>query len=324
MKFSEFKIGLEKGDNRSSIYLFEGEDAYFRERGLSALKKRFLSEPSLNLSVFNGADFSDSEFSSSLEAYPFMSEKRLMVIREFYPKKGSCVALERFAQNPAESSVLIILNEKTCDYLKKLSNVCDVDCSKADISVLTRWIKATCYSHGVEIKAETASSVANFCLCDMTRISNETEKLISYAGNGGVIDDIAVELLVPRDSEYKIYEMTDYISKKKFDLAYSVICDMLGKGETPQRIIASVYNYFRRLLFAAISSKPPIELAKLFGIKEYAATKTISQAKSFKIRALKKNVDMLTDYDYKIKSGLIDSDEAMWISVFAIMTDAVK
>ncbi len=324
MKFSEFKNGLENGDNRSSIYLFEGDDAYFRERGLSVLKKRFLSEPSLNLSLFNGADFSVSEFASSLEAYPFMSEKRLTVIREFYPKKGSCAPLDSFAENSAESCMLIILNEKVCDYLKKLSNVCVVDCSKADISVLTRWIKATCHSSGVEIKAETASSVANFCLCDMTRISNETEKLISYAGNGGVIDDFAVSLLVPRDSEYKIYEMTDYISKKKFDLAYSVICDMLGKGETPQRIISSVYNYFRRLLFAAISAKTPTELSKTFGIKEYAATKTIAQAKMFKIRALKKTVDMLTDYDYKIKSGLIDSDEAMWISVFAIMIDAVK
>lgn len=324
MKFSEFKNGLENGDNRSSIYLFEGDDAYFRERGLSVLKKRFLSEPSLNLSLFNGADFSVSEFASSLEAYPFMSEKRLTVIREFYPKKGSCAPLDSFAENPAESCMLIILNEKVCDYLKKLSNVCVVDCSKADISVLTRWIKATCHSSGVEIKAETASTVANFCLCDMTRISNETEKLISYAGNGGVIDDFAVSLLVPRDSEYKIYEMTDYISKKKFDLAYSVICDMLGKGETPQRIISSVYNYFRRLLFAAISAKTPTELSKTFGIKEYAATKTIAQAKMFKIRALKKTVDMLTDYDYRIKSGLIDSDEAMWISVFAIMIDAVK
>ena len=117
--------------------------------------------------------------------------------------------------------------------------------------------------------------------------------------------------------------MTDYIGKKKFDSALSVISDMLSKGETPQRIILSVYNYFRRLLLSAISGKTPAQLAECFGIKEFAAAKTREQAKMFRMRSLKKAVDALIDADYKIKSGTADADETMWITVFSIMTDGV-
>ena len=42
MKYAEFKNGLESGDV-FSVYLFEGEDAFFRERGLSLLKNKFVT-----------------------------------------------------------------------------------------------------------------------------------------------------------------------------------------------------------------------------------------------------------------------------------------
>ena len=321
LKFGEFKNTLETGSSPSPIYLFEGEDSYFRERGLNLLKNKYLSEPSLNYAVFDGANGVSGELMSSVTAYPFMSEKRVTALREFYPKKDTDAEFSEFLNNPPSSGILVILNEKPCDFLKKCKTVTFVDCAKSDANTLARWIKSTCLAAEVTISAELAVKVATFCLSDMSRISLETEKLIAYAGKGGVIDESTVELLVPQDAEYKIYEMTDYIAKRNFDKAFSVITEMLGKGDTPQRIILSVYNYFRRLLHAAISGKNAAELAELLGVKEFAASKTIQQSKMFKKRSLKKAVDVLIDSDFKIKSGLIDADEQMWLSVFAIMTD---
>ena len=74
MKYVEFKNNLEDGQ-ACAVYLFEGEDAFFRERGLSLLKSRFVSEPELNLVTLD-SDAEVSEIISSLEGYPFLSEKR--------------------------------------------------------------------------------------------------------------------------------------------------------------------------------------------------------------------------------------------------------
>lgn len=320
MKFVEFKNSLEN-DKPFSVYLFEGEDAFFRERGFSLLKTRFVQEPELNLVSF-GADLELSELLTSLNGYPFMSEKRMSVVREFYPKQDLFKkGLKDYLESPNNSSLLVILNEKQHEAFKKYSSVCVVECGKADVSLLIKWIKAECGRANVTIEAETAKLLSEFCSSDMTRIETETAKLIAYVGNGGNISNDDVYDMVSQDTEYKIYEMTDFIASKMFDKALMVIKDMMSKGEPAQRIIVSIYFYFRKLLHVAISDSDNKELAEMLGMQEFAVRKIKQQADKFKKKALKNAVDSLIDLDCKIKSGLIDADDGMFKTIFKIMLE---
>ena len=56
--------------------------------------------------------------------------------------------------------------------------------------------------------------------------------------------------------------------------------------------------------------------------KEYAVKKTREQAKMFRKKSLKVAVDFLSDSDYKVKSGVTDADENMWLSFFEIVNKA--
>lgn len=320
MKFTEFKNGLNSGEEYS-VYLFEGIDDFFLTRGLNLIKEEFLSEPEINFTRFDG-DAEISDIVESLNGIPFMSAKRITAVKEFYPTekviKGS---LSEYLNNPPTDSILVIQNSKSCDAIKKYKSVLVVDCGKADVSFIVKWIKVECETYNVKIDGETASKIAEYCLMDMTRISTETQKLISYVGSGEITKK-DVDEMVYRDTEYKIYEMTDYIGKKNFDKALTTISEMLSRGETPQRILTSVYNYFRRLLHVTISNLEIQDIVKAFGIKsEYAVTILKAQAKLFSPRALKKAVDTLVDADYAVKSGIKDVDEQMWISIFKIMTE---
>ncbi|MBQ6980515.1 MAG: DNA polymerase III subunit delta [Clostridia bacterium] len=320
MVFTELKKSLNSGE-RFSVYLIEGTDAYFRSLAVETLKNALVSEPSLNVSTFDGENLNQGDALTSLSAFPILSERRMTIIKEYYPKADALKSgIGEFIVSPNEQSVLVIVNEGNSEPLKKFKSVCVVSCGAADSALIVRWIKATATASDVKISDALAETVAEYCRYDMTRIKGETEKLIAYVG-GGEITEEAVNLLVSRDAEYKIYEMTDFIAKRKFDLAVKVVFDMLDKGETPARIISAVYNYFRRLLFVAISDKPNAETAALLGIKEYAVKKTKEQAAAFKIRALKNAVDRLGDSDYFVKSGKADADELMWINLFKIMTE---
>ena len=323
MKFADF-LKFIKADNVKtvgSVFLIEGEDAYFRTSALSALKN-LVSEPELNLTQFEGAGVDLNQLISSVNAFPFMSEFRLTVIREFYPDKSMLKGqLQDYLEKPLENSILAIVNEKSSDGLKRFSAVIAVDCSKADKSSILKWIKAECASAGVGISQTAADRICEYCLSDMLRIENEVSKLISFAGEGSTISDEDVNELVPRDSEYKIYEMTDYIAKKKFDKAVFIVNDMISRGETPQRILISIYNYFRRLLHVSISDAGAGKLASFLGIKEFAVKKALEQSSMFKKRALKKTVDFLEETDYKLKTGAAEANSAMWLAVFKIMTE---
>ena len=322
LKYTEFKKNLDDG-KISSIYLFEGEDAYFRERGLSLLKDKMLTEPDINFAVFNGDKLDQRELMSSLNAYPFLSQYRLTLIREFYPKKSELSnEFKAYLGCPIQNSVLIIVNEKPCEVFSNFNAVNVVDCSKSDATTISRWIKAKCISAGISIDLETANLLANYCGLDMTRVDNETEKLICYAMEQKLINRSDVESLVNKSTEYKIYQMTEFIGKRQFDDALLVIQDMLSKGETLQHILTSVYNYFRRLLHISISAKTDQQNAHMLGIKDFAVKKAREQSKLFTRRALKKAVDMLVDTDFLIKSGgVVDGDNRIWLTIFSIMTE---
>lgn len=320
MKYAEFKVGVENGQC-FPVYLFEGEDAFFRERGFSLLKNKFVQEPDLNLTVLD-ASCTPEQLVDSLNGYPFMSEKRLTVIRDFYPKQEFVDGeFENYLKNPSPFSILVILNEKPCDAFKKQTGITTVDCNRQDVATLLRWVKAQCFDNGVTIDGQTAKLICEFCLSDMTRIENETEKLCAYVGSGGTITVEDVNQMVAKDSEYKIYQMTDYVARGKFDQALTVIKDMMAKKESSQMILTAIYNYYRKLLHASISDLTTAQLMKAFGSQEYAIIKLKEQSKKFKTKSLKKAVDLLTDADYKIKSGLAEADERMWLTVFSIMAD---
>ncbi len=320
VKIKEFYNALSE-NKIDAIYLFEGEDAFFRADAIARLKTKVVLDQDLNFVSFNG-DVTANELLSSLESYSLFGDKRLIVVKEFYPdKKFLEKGLKSYFENPLSTSCLAIVNIKPCEALKKMPNVCVVDCNKGDEGTLTRWVKGECEKNGVSIDLETARTLVDFCLADMSKIFTEVQKLIAYAYENKIITVDTIKLLVPRDTEYKIYEMTDYIGKRQVNLALTVINEMLSKGETPQRIIVSVYNYFRRLLHVAISNKTALELSEIFGVKEYAVKKAKEQARMFSPRALKRAVDMLVEVDSKSKSGLMDMSEGMWLALFKIMVE---
>jgi DNA polymerase-3 subunit delta len=247
-----------------------------------------------------------------------MSDKRVTVIKEFYPKASLIKKIEE-CLNDNSTTILDISNSKQSEGLKKIKDCVFVDCNKGETNELARWIKAYFNQNKIETDLQTSIQIAEFCLRDMSRIELECEKLIAYANDKGYVDSSDVELLVNRDNEYKIYNMTDCIAKKQFDKAMSIVNEMLSKGESYQMIIVAVYNYFRKLLHIRISNKSDEETAKLLGMQEFAYKKTKAQALKFGAKSLKKAIDQLCDTDYKIKSGILDTESGSLNTIFSIM-----
>lgn len=314
MKFADFKRGLESGE-LYGVYLFEGEETFFSSRGLSLLKRKFLSEESLNFASFSGED--EEGIIASAYMLPFMSEKRITCAYEFYPNGQTLNRLSDFINSP-DSGLLIVINTKECKALKRDGVAC-IECQKATKYDVSRWIKAECARFSV--KAEGAAELlAEYCKCDMNRVEKETAKLIAYVGDGGTITDDVIKELVVKDAEYEIYKMTDYIAKRKFDDAIRVVNDMLVKGETPVRLISSIYRYFRRLLHVKISDMDDETLMKALSFSPYPFKLAKEQAKSFSSKALKRAVDLLFDSETEVKNGNVSADDRLFISVFKIMT----
>lgn len=318
MKYTEFKNSLENG-KVFPIYIFEGEDSFFSSNGLKLLKSKFILEPSLNCVELYPESTSLKDIFSSLDCIPFLSERRMTVIRDYYPKADELKKIAEYFKNPSPTSILVVINEKPLEGFKKIKDVCNVECVKLDANTLARWVKGECANNGIAVDLETSRLLVDYCLCDMMRINNETQKLCAYVLDKKVIEKEDVENLVDKGLDNKIFKMTEFIGLKQFDKAISIINEMLSRGETPQGLLAYLYSYFRRMLHVAISEKSDAELSSLLKSPDYLIRKIRQQSAMFKKRAIKTAVDTMADADARFKSGITDVNDELWFSVFKIM-----
>ena len=139
MKYVDFRKFTDE-HGAQPIYLFEGEELYFREKGEALLRSRFVQEPMLDFVAFDGSSLKGDKISaliSALNSFPFISEKRFVKVTEFYPnEKDFLQYVKGIFENPSPTSILFISNtnkEKAGGMsLSKQPNVTYVDCGKSD------------------------------------------------------------------------------------------------------------------------------------------------------------------------------------------------
>lgn len=317
MKFVLFKKSLETGP--APIYLFDGGEEYFKERGEEILKEKYLKEPSLNFSAFHGENLRGSSLGdlvSAAESFPFMSEKRIVKATDLYPTEKeyeSC--LKKYFENPLPSTILLIVNTSAakgkCFDLKKAPNVTWVDCSKADEETVLRWIFTQFKRAGITIDTECCERIMQYCLADMARIAGETEKLIAYAGEDKRISSEQVDEIVYRDTDYKIYEMTNSVGSKNYSKYLSVMNELLEKGVDYMTVLNSLCSYFRNMLEILLLNKTDAETAKVLGMKEYAVKMSRRQADNLGAFRVKECFIKLNQTINGIKNGLLSPEGAV-------------
>lgn len=318
MKFRELKKSLAEGVK--PIYLITGEDSFFIERSIALICNACLAQPDLNLTRFDGKEIKGEteKLVSALLSYPFMSEKRVVLVKEYYPLAQDLKKLASYFSSPCDTTVFLIADSSPCEGIAKQSNVTVVDCAKGEISLLAGWIRARAGKDGVSFDDRAIGLLIDYCQSDMTRIAGETEKLIAYAGNGGTIAVEDVSLLCAKETEYGIFEAVDFIAFRRYEKAYAAFAGMLEEGDG-QKLFASLYHYFRRMLYVSVSKATNAELAGYLKVKEFAVKKSREQAARFSPKRLKSVVDKLAGYDAKFKSGEVSADSAIWNGIFEIL-----
>ncbi len=290
MKYVDFKKFTDENGARP-IYLFEGEEVYFREKGEVLLKSRFLQDATLDYIAFEGNTLKGEKIKGIVDAvnsFPFLSEKRMVKVSEFYPTEKEYESyLKGLFENPPTDGVLMIFNggkgKAGTALLAKKPNVTYVDCGRSDEETIKKWIYLTCKRAGVYADGMTCNKLATYCIFDMSRIATETEKLLGYCAATGQekLSDELVDALVFPDTEYKKYELANALSRKNYGSFMKILKDLSLQGYNETELLSSLVSYFKSLYEVALSRGADREIAAALGLKEYAVKKNREQAAKF-------------------------------------------
>lgn len=321
MQFSELETSLTNGI--MPIYQIYGKDAFLRETALKMLKDNGLSEPDLNLTNYQGVDVlkEPDDFLTAVKSYPFLSDKRYIVIYDYYPnaKEVSSKRLSSVFNTPEETSVVIFVNEKKCEALFKHKNVTSIDCDRASVGFIAKFIRKEALKSNVIIGTQAVSKIIEYTSGDMSKIVGEVNKLVSFVGENNEITESVVDGVISKDLDFEVYELSGFIADLKYDEAFFTLKEMLSKNQDKQILFITIYYHFRRLLHSAISSLSESELAESLGVKEFAVRKYKAQARKFTPVKLKSICDKLASFDGAFKCGDISVDSALWNSIFNVL-----
>ena len=166
---------------------------------------------------------------------------------------------------------------------------------------------------------------AKVLLCDYTngylsKITIEIDKLVSYAKGREIVQD-DVKLLVQKDLEYTVFELTENLGSGNSERTLQILDEMMSDKKTAPSVFSLIQNYFRRMFYASITPKTNLQIADDLGVKEYAIKKAKQQSLLFSKIKLKQIVNLCGDLDFKIKTSQIGYQNAVYYLVMYILTN---
>ncbi|HQC54771.1 MAG TPA: hypothetical protein PKX91_03495 [Clostridia bacterium] len=194
---------------------------------------------------------------------------------------------------------------------------CKIDFKPANLNE----IKKICLHMAKDLTLSTKAldTIIEYCNGDLGRISMEIEKLRSYKlGKPIELDD--VDLLVENTMDNQIYELSNAISNNEFIKARKMLDRFIEKGVRYSVILGSLTGFYRRMLHASLSNLSDIELAEVFGVREYSITVARRLAKRYTQMQLMNIVKDLVDAEYLNRSGIIEESTAFNNVISKLMT----
>jgi len=298
--------------NIKPIYFLMGEEAYYIDQISDYIEKNVLdeSEKGFNQQVMYGRDVTIEDIISAAKRYPMMAERQVIIIKEAQDLSKNIENLLSYAENPQPSTVLVFnYKYKTLDKRKKLYKVISksgliFESKKLYENQVSDWIIRLLRGKKYQIETKAASMLVEFLGTDLSKISNEMNKLMVILPEGTIIKDHHIEDNIGISKEFNNFELRKAIGEKNILKANRIINYFSENSKNNPLVvtISSLNIFFTQLLFFyGLQDKSKKSVVISLGIKPYFVDEYLVAAKNYPIQKVTSIISFLRDADVKSK-----------------------
>jgi DNA polymerase-3 subunit delta len=303
------------------ILFLYGEDNYRLKHKLKDMKEKYISASlgDTNLAILDGKSVKADDIIRQVLAYPFLANKRLVILENFL-KEGKKEVQEKiveFLPKVPETTVLVfaenVVPDKRISIFKKLIKLAKVQEFKplSDNAVLT-WIDEESIKSDAVISPDGSSKLFEFVGSDLWQLSNEIAKLAAYNKK---ITAETVELLVKPQTSSDIFGLIDAVASHNKKRALSELYRAIENGDNELYILSMiVYQYRNMLVIKDLMDRgasSQYDLASKAKLHPFVVGKTTNLVRSIKIVDLKNAYSTLLDFDIAVKTGKMEPRTAL-------------
>lgn len=295
----------------SPVYLLTGEENYYMDLLTSKFEEEILDEAErdFNFTTLYGLETNAKEICSFAKQYPMMSEKRLIVVKEFQQMdKKELSSLSFYVEKPLTSTILVLVNKnKTID--KKFSDKVNksgiiFESAKLYENKVIPWIDKYVRDKGFSIENSATNLIFECLGNNLQKIANEIDKMSINLKEGTQITQSNVANHIGVNKDYNIFELQNAIGKLNHTKINRIVDYLLANtNENPiQAMLPNLFAYFVKIaIVSQLKDKTNESVVSAIGVSPYFAKDYIYASQIFSLEKIYQNIEMIKDYDLKTK-----------------------
>ena len=318
IELKHLKRELKEG-NPGNLYIFWGEETYLRDYYLERLQKACVPDgmEGFNVHRFQGKTLDLQALNDAVDSLPMMSPRTFVQVDDydlFKAPEAQRNAMTSLLDDLPDYCTLVFVYD-TLEYksdarMRKLTRALKekglvVEFPPQQQDDLIDWIGRRFRAQGHDISGRDAQYLIFLCGDLMTGLIGEIEKIGAYAKEQRVtrsdIDAVAIPVL-----DAQVFRMTEALTKKDFDRAFSVLNDLLLMRQEPIMLLAVLGKHLRQLYSARValeSGKTSRFLQELWGMRSvYPAEKLMEAARRHDLAWCRHAMKRCAETDLAMKS----------------------
>jgi DNA polymerase-3 subunit delta len=302
---------IEKG-NIKPIYFLMGEEPYYIDKISEYIEKNILSEEEkgFNQMVLYARDITTEEIIDNAKRYPMMSDRQVVIIKEAQDLSRTIEKLSSYAENPQPSTVLVVnYKYKKIDKRKTLYKTIQktglvYESKKLYENQVADWIRRVLAGKKYKIDAKAALMLVEFLGNDLSKISNELEKLMLILTVGSTISPGDIEQNIGISKDYNNFELRKAVGERNI-IQVNRIINYFGQNQRSNPIVLTISllnSFFTQLLiYHSLKDKSRNNVARVLKISPFFASDYAVAAKNYPMRKVSKVIALLREADVKSK-----------------------
>ncbi|MFD2890546.1 DNA polymerase III subunit delta [Flavobacterium chuncheonense] len=301
-----------KAGNTKPIYFFMGEEPYYIDKLTAFIEDNVLTEDEkgFNQMVLYGRDTSIEEVVSAAKRYPMMADKQVVIVKEAQELARTIDKLEAYVENPQPTTVLVFAYKyKTLDKRKKITKLLAkhgvvFESKKLYENQVGDWIKRVLSGQKYAIEPKAAAMLVEFLGTDLSKISNELDKLKIILPQGHTITANDIEENIGISKDFNVFELRKAIGEKSQLKAYK-IAEYFAQNPKDNPIVMTtglVFGFFSQLLqYHGLKDKNPKNVASVLKVSPYFVGDYETAGRNYPMKKVSAIVAKLRDIDVKSK-----------------------
>lgn len=319
MKFEEIINELEKKIYRP-VYFLMGDEPYFIDEISDYIAANLLNdiEKEFNQTIIYGRDADVSTVISYAKRFPMMANYQVVIVKEAQGMKSLVPdgrekekgLLEYYIEKPLASTILVICYKyKTIDRRKSLAKIIDkngvlFNSDKLYDNQLPSWIQNFLKKKNYTIRPETALLLSEYLGSDLSKITNELNKLSINVPEGSEITTSHIEYYIGISKDFNVFELQRSLGKKDILKSNQIINYFAAnEKENPNiKVIGILFNFYSKiLLLHSLRDKSKSIASAELGINPYFFVDYQIAAGNYNYKKTKQIISLLKKYDLKSK-----------------------